>query len=67
MTEIIFRAVPIDERSPEPLSVHHVLIDSRLPMVAIYRNHIDKWWSLGFSEAKPLDKGLTHWLERVKE
>lgn len=63
---IIFHAIGVDERSPETrCQVYNVLIDSRLPMTAMYVgfSEKDKWRELG--SQKPIK--ISHWLEESKQ
>lgn len=73
--EIIYKAISVDERLPENYAtIHFILIDSRLPMIAQWRpcdgsvkgNGIGQWWSMGLSKGKHIEqnnKCVTHWLE----
>lgn len=68
MTGIIFKAIPISERQPtEMASIHFVLIDGRLPLMAQYNPQ--GWCYLsGIPATEPPKliggKGVSHWLER---
>lgn len=66
--EIIFKAIPVEDRQPEQLaSIHFVLLDGRLPMMAQYNPQ--GWCYLsGIPATEPPKliggKGVSHWLER---
>jgi len=66
--EIIFKAIPTSERQPAQMSsIHVVLIDGRLPMMAQYNPQ--GWCYLsGIPATKAPEviggKGVSHWLER---
>jgi hypothetical protein len=66
--EIIFKAIPLTERVPDTKDsgpqIVVVLMDSRLPMVAMYVGfgNGDDWRSIG--DQKPIKEGITHWLQR---
>lgn len=67
MNEIIFKAIPVTERQPELCSIHFVLLDGRLPMMAQYNPQ--GWCYLsGIPATKAPEviggKGVSHWLER---
>lgn len=61
--EIIYKPIRCEERLPKDYAtIHIVLVDGRIPMMAQFRPD-KEWWTLGMSNAKRLDKGVTHWLE----
>lgn len=66
--EIIFKAIPVSERQPkETASIHVVLIDGRLPIMAQFNPQ--GWCYLSGIPAKEEPKlvggkGVSHWLER---
>jgi hypothetical protein len=66
--EIIYKAIPTSERQPEGFStIHIVLIDGRLPIMAQYNPQ--GWCYLsGIPATKEPQviggKGVSHWLER---
>lgn len=69
--EIIYKAIDINERVPDGVKesgpkVVVGLFDGRLPLVVMYTGFPgkDAWRYLG--DQKPIEKGLTHWLERQK-
>lgn len=67
MKEITFKAIPTTERQPELYSIHFVLIDGRLPLMAQYNPQ--GWCYLsGIPATEPPKviggKGVSHWLER---
>jgi hypothetical protein len=62
--EIIFKAIPVTERQPENYgSIHHVLLDGRLPLMAQYNP--GGWHYVGGQRIG--GSGVTHWLERQPE
>jgi hypothetical protein len=61
--EILYKAIDINDRLPEMGSINFVLLGSKSPMMAQLRP--DGWFTLGFSEAKKIPKGVSHWLELV--
>ncbi len=66
--EIVFKAIPVTERQPsEFFSIHFVLLNGRLPMMAQYNPQ--GWCYLQEIPAQEPPKliggkGVTHWLER---
>lgn len=66
-TEILFKAIKVEDELPPYPQIVTILIDSRLPMMAQIRpsENGPEWWTLGMSEAKQLKKGVTHWLKRI--
>lgn len=66
--KITFKAIPVKDRQPEQFySIHFVLLDGRLPMMAQYN---PQGWcylqSIPAREAPKVigGKGVSHWLER---
>lgn len=70
MENITFNAVHVKDRQPEQFySIHFVLIDGRLPLMAQYNPQ--GWCYLSGIPAKEPPKliegkGVSHWLERQK-
>lgn len=66
--EITFKAIPVEDRQPKDFaSIHFVLLDGRLPMMAQYNPQ--GWCYLsGIPATEPPKliggKGVSHWLER---
>lgn len=54
--------------------IYTVLLDGRIPMTAQWRpcegsepgNGIGEWWTMGMSQAKRIDQGVTHFLKKTK-
>jgi hypothetical protein len=67
--EIIFKAIPVNERPPQFYSIHFVLLGGRIPMMAQYNPQ--GWCYLSEIPAKEPPKliegsGVSHWLEFQK-
>lgn len=66
MKDIIYKAIPVEERKPEWASIHVVLLDGRIEMMAQWRPP-GEWFTLGMGSAANIEskrKCVTHWLER---
>lgn len=69
----IYIPISVDERLPKSFAtIHVVLLDGRLPMMAQWRpglNSNGEWWTLGMSNGSHIEenkKCVTHWLEVVQ-